>query len=144
MTQFLIDAFISRPDLPTVRRSLETGEALIRTDEAVVDVWLGRPEIGRISAIFPAHSHHDHALDVAYLAHRTGAHVHGSESTLNIARGCGVAEDQLHRYRLGHPVDVGAFTVTVLPRSPPAEPAPAHRRPRPDHRRAAGPTRRLR
>ena len=39
--------------------------------------------------MFIAHSHHDHALDVAYIAKRTGARVYGSDSTLNLARGEG-------------------------------------------------------
>lgn len=94
---------------------MTTGAALIRTDPEVVDAWLARDEVGPIAAIFPAHSHHDHAIDVAYIANRTGARVFGSESTLNIARGGGVPEGQLERFRLFKPVEVGAFSVTVLP-----------------------------
>ncbi|MEY9951848.1 MBL fold metallo-hydrolase [Leifsonia sp. EB34] len=123
-TQFLIDAFITRPDLATVMASLESGEPLIQTDEAAVDSWLARPEVGSIAAVFPAHSHHDHAIDVAYIARRTGATVHGSESTLNIARGGDVPEEQLSKYVLGARVPVGDFTVTVLPGRHPLNPPP--------------------
>ena len=123
-TQILVDAFITRPTLSTVAASLQTGAALIETDKAVVDAWLARPEVGDIAAIFPAHSHHDHAIDVAYIAHRTGARVYGSESTLNIARGGDVPEEQLSRYHLGKPVLVGRFTVTVLPGRHPHNPPP--------------------
>lgn len=123
-TQILVDAFITRPTLSTVAASLQTGAALIETDKAVVDAWLARPEVGNIAAIFPAHSHHDHAIDVAYIANRTGARVYGSESTLNIARGGDVPEEQLSRYQLGKPVVVGRFTVTVLPGRHPHNPPP--------------------
>ncbi len=123
-TQLLVDAFITRPDKETLLSSLATGVASLQTDPQMVDVWLARPEVGRIAAIFPAHSHHDHAIDVAYIAHRTGARVFGSESTLNIARGGGVPEERLSRYRLFVPEKVGAFTVTVLPGRHPENPPP--------------------
>jgi L-ascorbate metabolism protein UlaG (beta-lactamase superfamily) len=123
-TQLLVDAFISRPDLATVLASMESGEPLIQTDPTAVEEWLSRPEVGRIAAIFPAHSHHDHAIDVAYIAKRTGARAYGSESTLNIARGGDVPEERLSRYVLGEPVEVGDFTVVVLPGRHPLNPPP--------------------
>ena len=123
-TQILIDACITRPAMETLLASLNSGKALIQTDPAMVDGWLARPEVGQIAAMFVAHSHHDHAIDVAYIANRTGAQVHGSESTLNIARGGGVPEGQLSRYRLWVPVQVGDFTVTVLPGRHPPNPPP--------------------
>lgn len=123
-TQIMVDAFITRPTLTTAVTSLKTGAALIETDKPTVDAWLARPEIGTISAIFPTHSHHDHAIDIAYIANRTGAHVYGSESTLNIARGGDVPESQLSRYELGRALQINGFTVTVLPGRHPFNPPP--------------------
>ena len=123
-SQLLVDAFLTRPTIATVMRSMSTGEKLIGTDRAIVDAWLAREEVGAIRAIFAAHSHHDHAIDVAYVSNATGADVFGSESTLNVARGGGVPEDRLHRYRLGVEVAVGDFGVTVLPGKHPANPPP--------------------
>ncbi|MFC6593348.1 MBL fold metallo-hydrolase [Kitasatospora paranensis] len=123
-TQILIDAFLTRPTRQTLLTSLATGEKSIASDPGVVEAWLARPEVRSVAAVFVAHSHHDHALDVAEIARRTGAQVHGSPSTLNIARGGGVPEAQLHRYRLWEPVTVGEFTVTVLPGRHPQNPPP--------------------
>jgi L-ascorbate metabolism protein UlaG (beta-lactamase superfamily) len=123
-TQLLVDAFLTRPAKQTLLASLTTGEKLIASDPEVVQAWLARPEVRSVAAVFVAHSHHDHALDVAEIAQRSGAQVHGSPSTLNIARGGGVSGDQLHRYRLWEPVAVGDFTVTVLPGRHPQNPPP--------------------
>jgi L-ascorbate metabolism protein UlaG (beta-lactamase superfamily) len=113
-TQFMLDGFITR--LPQ--------EALssIQTDKASVDKALARAGVKKLKALFAAHSHFDHALDVAYIAQRTGARLYGSESTLNIGRGGDLPEDQMTLYQLGKKVPIGQFTVTVLPskHSPPA------------------------
>lgn len=113
-TKLLFDAFITRPSAAILGRSF-AGEPLIQTDKVVLDTWLARPEVGKPVAVFAAHSHHDHAMDIAYVAQKTGAQVYGSESTLNIARGGDVPEDQLSLYQLGKEVAFGDFTVTVLP-----------------------------
>jgi L-ascorbate metabolism protein UlaG (beta-lactamase superfamily) len=114
-TRLLIDGFVSRPSLEQV-----LGEA-IATDRAAVDAASARLGVDRVEALFVAHSHWDHALDVAYVAEQTGAHLYGSESTLNIGRGGGLAEEQMSRFELGTPLPFGRFTVTVLPskHSPP-------------------------
>ncbi len=123
-TQIMVDAFITRPTMTTALISLKTGAALIKTDKLTVDARLARPEIGTIAAIFPAHSHDDHGIDVAYIANQTGAHVYGSESTLDIARGGGVPEAQLSRYELGKALQINRFTVTALPGRHPFNPPP--------------------
>jgi L-ascorbate metabolism protein UlaG (beta-lactamase superfamily) len=113
-TKLLFDAFITRPSAEITARSLQ-GEPLIQTNQAILDAWLARPEVGKPVAVFAAHSHHDHAMDIAYVAQKTGTQVYGSESTLNIARGGDIPEAQLSRYQLGKEIMFGDFTVTVLP-----------------------------
>lgn len=114
-TQLLIDGFITRPSLADVTTSE------IATDPAAVDAALARAGAGRVAALFVAHSHWDHALDAAYVAQRTGARLHGSESTLNIARGGGLPEARMTLYAPGEPLPIGRFTVAILPskHSPP-------------------------
>lgn len=112
-TKLLFDAFITRPSQNIFLGSLK--EPLIQTDQTILNTWLARSDVGKPVAVFAAHSHHDHAMDVAYIAQKTGAQVYGSESTLNIARGGDVPEKQLTRYQLGKELVFGDFTVTVLP-----------------------------
>ncbi|GAA2564779.1 hypothetical protein GCM10010435_41590 [Winogradskya consettensis] len=107
-TQLLFDAFITDISL----RTAVFGE--LSTDEAKVDATLARVGADRIEAMFTTHSHYDHALDVAHIARRTGAILHGSPSTLNIGRGGDLPEAQLQAYQVDQPVKAGAFTVTAL------------------------------
>lgn len=107
-TQLLIDACYTRPRLVQVLRGQ------LQTDRDVVDEVLKRAKAERLKAIFVAHSHYDHALDVAYVAKATGAVLYGSESTLNIGRGGELGEKQLALYKPGEEVKVGQFVVTVF------------------------------
>ncbi len=113
-TKLLFDAFITRPSIGIAARSF-FNQPLIETNKGLLDTWLSRSEVGQPAAVFIAHSHHDHAMDVAYIAQQTGAQVYGSESTLNIARGGDIPEEQLSRYELGKELKYGDFRVTVMP-----------------------------
>ena len=106
-TQLLIDACFSRPELAHVLRGK------LETDPKVVDGVLKKAKVERLKAIFVAHSHYDHALDAAYVASKTGAVLHGSESTLNIGRGGDVEEKHLVKFKHGQEVKVGQFAVTT-------------------------------
>lgn len=107
-TQLLIDACYSRPDTTQVLRGK------LETDPKVVDAVLTKAKVERLKAVFVAHSHYDHALDVAYVAKKTGAVLHGSESTLNLGRGGDVEDKQLSLFKPGKEVKVGQFAVTVF------------------------------
>ncbi len=80
------------PGRPSRRRALGRP---VSTDPDAVDTALDKVGADRVRAIFISHSHHDHALDVTYIANRTEATIYGSPSTLNIARGGNVPEDRL-------------------------------------------------
>lgn len=108
-TQILIDPFLTSVGL--VDSALNRG---VSTNASVVDDGLRRAAADRVAAVFVSHSHHDHALDLAHVALRTGATVHGSASTLNIARGGDVPEDRLRPLDTRRPVTVGAFQVRTL------------------------------
>jgi L-ascorbate metabolism protein UlaG (beta-lactamase superfamily) len=106
-TQLLIDAFLSRP---AVWRLL----GKIGTDESRVNRALDRARADRVRAVFVAHSHYDHALDVGYIGKVTGAKIYGSQSTLNVALGAGLKPKQIEEFEPGRRYSVGQFTVEVL------------------------------
>jgi L-ascorbate metabolism protein UlaG (beta-lactamase superfamily) len=68
----------------------------------------------RVAAVFPVHSHYDHAMDAPEVAQRTGALLVGSESTANIGRGWGLAESQIRVVRDREPISFGRFTITPI------------------------------
>ena len=53
-------------------------------------------------------------MDVGAIANRTSASIIGSESTLQIARGAGVPEDQTTLVEPGQAYEFGQFVVTIL------------------------------
>src|SRR5699024_1133187 len=75
---------------------------------------LQRAEIDRLAAVIVVHSHYDHAMDAPAVAERTGAELIGSESTANIGRGWGLAEDRLRVVEGGEALRFGRFKVTLL------------------------------
>ena len=107
-TQLMIDGSFSRPSL------FKVASGKIETDTKVVDAVLKRTKVVRLKGLFVAHSHYDHALDVAYVVKKTEAKLYGSASTLNIGRGGNLSEEQMVLYEPGKEVKLGQFVVTVL------------------------------
>ncbi|KYC36319.1 hypothetical protein WA1_42110 [Scytonema hofmannii PCC 7110] len=123
-TQVMVDGYITRPPFLNYDPSKPWIEQDVQTKNELVDQALSEyAKVDRLKALFVAHSHFDHALDVAYIAKKTGAQLYGSESTRNIGRGGGVPEDKMTLYDPGKEVEVGKFTVTVL-RSQHSPPTP--------------------
>ena len=108
-TQILIDPFVTRPDLWQVYAHK------IQSDTHLVNRIIHTYKIKRLKGIFTSHSHYDHVFDVAQFARKTGATVYGTPSTLNVARGGNIENDQLQEYTPDNIVSIGKFTVTVLP-----------------------------
>lgn len=108
-TQILIDGFISRPSLADLVLNRQ-----VDNDMAMINFALDEYRMRRLAAIIPVHSHFDHAMDVGAIANRTSASVLGSASTLEIARGAGVPEDQTMLVVENHPYEFGEFTVTLF------------------------------
>jgi len=79
-------------------------------DTAIIDAHVKRADFILIS-----HSHFNHCMDMPYIARTTKAVVIGTESTANIARACGVAEDQLITVRGGEDYELGALSLKVIP-----------------------------
>ncbi|MBA4853689.1 MBL fold metallo-hydrolase [Emticicia sp. BO119] len=108
-TQLLIDGFFTRP--PFLK--LLTSE--IYTDSTLIDDLISQFRMDRVKGIFPTHSHYDHAFDVAYTTKKMNATLFGSVSTMNIGRGGGVKEEQLHLTRPYEEISLGKFIVQIIP-----------------------------
>lgn len=108
-TKILIDGFFSRPG------AIRSLAGRIAPSDERVQAGLARAEIDRLDAVITVHSHYDHAMDSPLVAQRTGAILMGSESTANIARGWGLAEDRLHIVSGETEGDFGRFHVTLIP-----------------------------
>ncbi len=111
--QILFDAHLTRPSLAKMLFGT------LQTNRALCDRILEKHHIDTLKAIFISHTHHDHVLDMPYIAKKCGASVYGSASALNVARGGGVAEDRLHLFDIGdgrncREFAVGDYKITVF------------------------------
>lgn len=117
----LIDPYFSRPAGVLGPGALTRHFA---PDREKIAATLEKYGITDADALLLTHSHIDHAMDIAEVSLMTGAHIYGSESTANIARGGGVSEDRLHiidpvkDYRLS-PFTFSFHRSTHLPIPPP-------------------------
>lgn len=107
--QLLIDGFFTRPSLS------QTLFRPVRSDPELIQHMIKDYDLKRLSAVLISHSHYDHALDIAELGTQLPVRIVGSESTLNIARGAQIAENQLVLIQPLHAMQFGDFRVTALP-----------------------------
>ncbi len=108
-TSLMTDGFFTRP--PKTRVFF----GRISPDPDRIARSLERAGVRELAAVFPVHSHYDHAMDSPEVARRTGAQLVGSESTANIGRGVGLPEGQIRVVTPSEPMDFGEFTVTAIP-----------------------------
>ncbi|OLE79356.1 MAG: hypothetical protein AUF76_17095 [Acidobacteria bacterium 13_1_20CM_2_65_9] len=117
-TTILIDPYLSRlhmtaPNddvLPGDPRPRFTPADAAQSDTAAIDAHIQRADF-----ILITHTHTDHALDVPYIARKTGATVIGTESARNLARAYGVPADQLIVARGGDDLELDGWSVRVIP-----------------------------
>jgi L-ascorbate metabolism protein UlaG (beta-lactamase superfamily) len=107
-TTWMTDGWFSRPS------PLEVLFGKIEPDLDAITRGLAHNEVDKLSAVFPLHSHYDHAMDAPEVAKRTGAMLLGSESTANIGRGWGIPEEQIRAVTDREPITLGKFTVTPI------------------------------
>ncbi|MEM8561609.1 MAG: MBL fold metallo-hydrolase [Pseudomonadota bacterium] len=107
-TQWMVDGWFSRPGPYT----LLYGE--IEPDLQAIERGLAANEVESLAAVFPVHSHYDHAMDAPEVARRTGALLMGSESTANIGRGWGLPETQIEVVVDQVPFQLGKFSITPI------------------------------
>lgn len=107
-TAILTDGFFTQPD----KRAIFTSK--IAPSRDLIAASLMRAGIKHLAAVVVMHSHYDHSMDAPEVAMRTGALLVGSESTANVARGWGLAEDRIRIVRDGQIVGFGRFQVTFI------------------------------
>lgn len=104
----LTDGFFSRPGLARVA----AGRLAPSPDR--VDACLAGAGVRSLDAVVCVHTHYDHALDSALVAERTGARLVGGESTANVGRGHGLAQDRIVIATPGESMIFGAFEITLV------------------------------
>lgn len=107
-TTWMTDGWFSRPGPLTVLYGQ------IEPDLDAIERGLARNQVDDLAGVFPVHSHFDHAMDAPEVAKRTGAVLFGSESTANIGRGWGLAEEQIRAVTDREPIQLGQFKVTPI------------------------------
>jgi len=107
-TTWMTDGWFSRP------KPLRVLFGKIQPDLDAITTGLERNEVRELAAVFPLHSHYDHAMDAPEVAKRTGALLLGSESTAKIARGWGLPEEQIRVLTDREPIALGRFTITPI------------------------------
>ncbi len=107
-TTWMVDGWFSRPG------PLRLAFGKIEPDLSAIERGLAANEVSSLAAVFPVHSHYDHAMDAPEVAGRTGALLLGSESTANIGRGWGLPESQIRVVEDREPLQLGRFTLTPI------------------------------
>jgi L-ascorbate metabolism protein UlaG (beta-lactamase superfamily) len=107
-TDWMVDGWFSRPG------PLQLLLGKIGPDLDAIEAGLAANGVGKLAAVFPVHSHYDHAMDAPEVARRTGALLLGSEATANIGRGWGLAEEQIRVVQHRVPVTLGKFVITPV------------------------------
>ena len=108
-TQIMSDGYFSRPSFAELAFKTFAPNTKLLADVAKTE------KLERLAAIFPVHSHHDHAMDSAPLAEITGATVLGSQSTAYIAQGWGLPEQQITVAENKKPYQYGDFRISLIP-----------------------------
>lgn len=111
----LIDPYISRIKYDGEGPADDSRKSFALTDAAESDTQLIDKIITKADFILIHHTHVDHALDVPYIARKTGAKVIGTETTKNLLRAAGVPERQLYAVQGGEDYQFDRFSVRVIP-----------------------------
>jgi L-ascorbate metabolism protein UlaG (beta-lactamase superfamily) len=108
-TGILIDPYVSRFGMSKIvfGSPLEPNCALIRK-------WAEKLGRENITAVIVSHSHFDHVADAPYFAIEADAPLIGTESTINVGRGAGMAESKLIAVKPGRTMRFGDFTVKFI------------------------------
>lgn len=98
------------PSAPGDERPVFMGEDTLKSDTDLVDRHIDGADLIVIS-----HSHFNHCMDMPHIARKHKSLVMGTESTTNIARANGVADDQLLTVHGGEDYQFDDFSIRVLP-----------------------------
>lgn len=108
-TGIYIDPFVSRYGLLKVGLGFS-----LKPQHQLIEKWLSITGGEQAKAILVSHSHYDHVMDAPYFAESSNAMIVGSESTANVARGAGIAEEQIQIIQDRDSVTIGKFKATFI------------------------------
>ena len=108
-TGILIDPYVSRFGMIKVALGYP-----LQPDRKSITRWITRLGEKNIQAVVVSHSHFDHCLDAPYFVMETGALLVGSESTMNVGRGAGLAEKYLKIIIPDQIIKVGEFGLKFI------------------------------
>ena len=117
-TTLLVDPYLSRLHMTSPNDDVRPGDPRRRftpADAAESDTATIDAHIQRADFILITHTHTDHALDLPYIARKTGATVIGTESARNLARAYGIPSDKLIVARGGDDLEFEGWSVRVVP-----------------------------
>jgi L-ascorbate metabolism protein UlaG (beta-lactamase superfamily) len=117
-TTLLVDPYLSRLRMTTPNDDVLSGDARRRftpADAAESDMATIDAHITHADFILMTHTHLDHALDVPYIARKTGATIIGTESARNLGRAYGIPGDKLIVARGGDDLEFEGWSVRVIP-----------------------------
>ena len=106
--QILFDCHFTRPSLLRYMFGSKI------SDFTMIENMMNTHAMNRLRAIFISHTHHDHVMDMPFVARQSNAVVYGTSSALNVARGGGVREEQLVQFAPDQTYRIGDFSITVL------------------------------
>lgn len=117
-TSILVDGFMSRN--PFEESFFPAGDLIkCKVRPQRIDSYLSQGRVTNVDLIVVGHSHYDHALDFAYIAHYLfpEAKIFGSSSTKKIGLGAGLEEERFFPVVGATPasIKVGRFTVKMIP-----------------------------
>ena len=107
--QILFDAHFTRPHIQKFFK-----KEPVSTNTKLCDKIIKKHDIDRLRAIFVSHTHHDHVLDVPYMANKCCAKVYGSKSARNVALGGDVPDENITVFRSGSSYTIGDYKIKVI------------------------------
>jgi L-ascorbate metabolism protein UlaG (beta-lactamase superfamily) len=108
-TGLLIDPYVSRFGM----RNIAFGSPLLPNRD-LIRKWADKLGRENINAVIVSHSHFDHVADAPYFASEANAPLIGTQSSLNVGRGAGLAESKLIVVKPGQTMKFGNFTVKFI------------------------------
>lgn len=108
-TSFLIDPYVSRFGMLKVALGMP-----LQPNKKAIEKWIYQLGMKNIQSVIVSHSHFDHCLDAPYFAIQKGTVLMGSESTLNVGRGAGLAEKYLKTVIPNQTINSGAFSLKFI------------------------------